>query len=711
MDDILDPADHEELGQRVEESEFATALLHRSRDVIRRLRLGAPQLNDDNSLDSNTVAEYLDNTLPPEQVIDFERVCLESDLHLAEVVSCHQILTLVLGEPAEIDEKLRGRMHQIVRPVEAIESQPMASPAIPDELAVESTFSDRASARPRDKPEIPDYLRAASRSRAQRAAVVVAAIAAAAVAAAAWVWWPNPDDSVARRPVQIQETPPPLTGSPNGAETNLLDPATDLPSATPNGVGDPAAFPPPAPANDEPLQYPAGMTPADATETAPFPVGPQNGDTADPATPSAPFPDGSTAAPEADTVPLEGFPPLSPDPLQENPAAASARAAVYSGAGTEVLLRFDAARGAWYRLPTGASIARGDRLLALPTFRPSLTLSSLVTLHLAGGSQIGFVDDSETPIPTVELVHGRVVLLNTGVSGSRVRLILGGRLCEIAFGDDPATVGVELRRELAPGDDPQSAMAQVRVDVYAADGSFLWRADGEAVDVQAPLAWRLAADPAEGAPAAEIPPWLATEQVTDLEARARVPLAQGLDFATNPDTARSVNLSLSELVGSRRLEVRSLAAESSIYIGEFGPFIRALGDVDQRSYWSEHIATLRQALALGPDVAAQIQQAFVRESTQDAEILYRMVWGYNREQLQQGALKELIDLLEHERLEVRVLAFENLSVITGKRLNYFPSDSIMERQASIRTWRERLDRGELEVVFPPPAPPAPAATE
>jgi len=84
QDDVLEPADMDEIRQKVESSEFASSLASRIHDVTRRLRLRAPKVvGRGMGHDPNTVAEYLDNTLAAERVPNFEKVCLESDVHLA----------------------------------------------------------------------------------------------------------------------------------------------------------------------------------------------------------------------------------------------------------------------------------------------------------------------------------------------------------------------------------------------------------------------------------------------------------------------------------------------------------------------------------------------------------------------------------------------------------------------------------------------------
>src|SRR5713226_2830642 len=130
LDDTLEPAQAKLIGQKVAESEAAQELIGRIKQVTRRRRLTTPPLTGPGAkFDPNTIAEYLDNVLPGEQVAELEETCLASDVHLAEVSACHQVLTLFLGEPALVPPTARQRMYGLIQGREAIPNRKVSAPA------------------------------------------------------------------------------------------------------------------------------------------------------------------------------------------------------------------------------------------------------------------------------------------------------------------------------------------------------------------------------------------------------------------------------------------------------------------------------------------------------------------------------------------------------------------------------------------------------
>ena len=118
LDDTLSPGEVREIGKQVNESPFAKDLVERISKVTRQRRLTVPPWGGADGTDPNLVAGYLDNELDPEQVAEFERKCLTSDVHLSEVASTHQILSLI-GQKAKVPTEARQRMYHLVKGREA----------------------------------------------------------------------------------------------------------------------------------------------------------------------------------------------------------------------------------------------------------------------------------------------------------------------------------------------------------------------------------------------------------------------------------------------------------------------------------------------------------------------------------------------------------------------------------------------------------------
>jgi len=114
LDNALEADDNASIAAKLRDSEFAASLVKRIVSCIASDRIGAASpIATSTADDANRIGEYLDSVLSSEQVAEIERICLESESHLAEVASCHQILTIVLGNPAEISPSLRGRIYEL----------------------------------------------------------------------------------------------------------------------------------------------------------------------------------------------------------------------------------------------------------------------------------------------------------------------------------------------------------------------------------------------------------------------------------------------------------------------------------------------------------------------------------------------------------------------------------------------------------------------
>ena len=135
LDDTLEPSQAKIIGQKVAESDQARELMEHIKQVTRRRRITTPPANGaGGKFDPNTIAEYLDGAVTAEQAGEVEQVCLESDVHLAEVAACHQILALVLGEPALVPPTAKMRMYGLVKGPESIPfRKPVSLPSLSGE--------------------------------------------------------------------------------------------------------------------------------------------------------------------------------------------------------------------------------------------------------------------------------------------------------------------------------------------------------------------------------------------------------------------------------------------------------------------------------------------------------------------------------------------------------------------------------------------------
>ncbi|MDH3716569.1 MAG: hypothetical protein OES79_00485 [Planctomycetota bacterium] len=755
LDNILEPNDRSNLEEKIKESEFARSLMERIQRVSVQSDLGAPPVAGRGvGRDASSVAEYLDNTMAPEQIQEFERICLESDIHLAEVTCCHNVLTIVLGQPAKVSAVLRERMYRlnegtVIGLPEELNDQPEDErelaeepPELPMSTAAESALASGPAEsaatdirKPSPKtPSVQDQPEPSSDSRFWIAMALTAVIAAALMGVLLKVFdRPSAD----RAPTTVGEfakkdqdaapsdVSPPQASPDNGeAATSPLDnppPLDDTPPATdaaapPKTAADDAADAPPTvddvPAVDAPPPtdaVAADSAPAASAEPAAAATEPE------PMAVEQPMADAPEDTAPKDVVPDTAEPPGGDALAKANGAVEPPLAATDESAATDadettatdppasapvivgrllshdqVLLRTDAAMDVLTRLPAQSPLNIGDRLISLPAFRPMISATS-TTIELEGGSSIELMGVDAGRVPQVAIHYGQVIIRSLATPNTRLRLRLGQQAGTLAFDTADSAVGIEVRPYLTAGSDPENSPPTHAVDLYVVQGKVTWKTPQSQQSHEAPARVMLSRHPFEPSGGDAQPDWLKRSTLTALDKRGITEIEQRL----RPD--RSVTLSLSELAEHRRWEIRRLALRGCAHVAYFDPLVKALRDKDVYAQWYDlFVPQLTAAVARGPAIAAKVRKTFEKTRGESAPELYRMLWGYSREDLIAGGeAKKLVGYLDHEELDFRVLSFGNLRQLTELGLNYRPQDNQLQRKQSVQRWAKKADKDEI----------------
>lgn len=719
LDDVLDSANTQELEHKIEESSFASGLVDRVRDSMRRAQLGAPKVDGRGlGLDANTVSEYLDSTLAHNRVPEFEKVCLESDVHLAEVASCHQILTLVLGEPAQVEAAMRERAYRIghsenrqhkEHPVGSGASAVAVAQADGVRATSEGGHATRVS--PADAQR-PSPLSVKSLVITLLLGFLIAFVAFQSVGVnkvRGWIGL-SPPTEVVQSPSEAPEAVGPETALPASADSP--PPETKEADVPPPVAAESPVTPPsdqikpdlpeetPAPREIVPAEEPSLSTGAEVMEDAAENVVdrplvedgevPLRGDTPMP-------PEGTGVETPGDKEEA------SSEPAEVTAAEPPRLASVgrYISEEEQVLARFDDDAGDWFRVAPHSPLFTGQRVIALPTYRPQLLLSPSIKVTLAGEShlRLGSTDDADGPL--LKLDSGRAIIVPLGDLDAAVRIEVAGRSGAVLFSDADSMLAIEVVNFLPPGQLPELEPAIPVVQIFALSGQVAWQEAGaEAIHVDI---GQVLAMEGTGAPnlfhAEEVPAWVVGKDLAAIDKDAAAELRRVLA------TDRPLSLSLLERTEFRRIEVRSLACRSLCALDMFDPAIKALDGTALRSYWQAQFDALRGAMARSAEAAVKLQRSLEKLTGEDASLTYELLCGFSPDQLAAGGALVLVDALEHERVSTRVLAYENLRRITDKTQLFRPEQPVAQQKGEVMKWRRNLAAGTIVYQHPPRALP------
>ena len=751
LDDILEPAQAREIGEKISESGYASSLVEHIREVMRKRRLGAPEPSGPGiGLDPNSVAEYLDNTLSPEEVADIEKICLESDLHLAEVAACHQVLTIVLGEPVDVPEQTRERMYVLGetrrdKPAAKEDDRKNGESRERVPSVTGTTQPKQEVAKARGYEGVPEYLRPTPVWRR------VGPIVAGLVIGGVWLGmiWSSPslihstsDDGSDAGEQLADASSANTTGSAaeiadgilNGSEVavpgntepeipsnepptnNLLASRENSPS-----IRDLDGFDPPPPADapepgSDSVTTTVAASPGPATPVAPEPVATTTTTTpsatattlprsTEPTTVAAVTPTGTTPVPTTAPATPTATQPPDPAPI-EQPEYQPAPDIMYASRDGAFLIR---TADGWRTMPRRSMVRTGDALAAPEPFSTLLDVTPLgMTIEVFGGTALEVVGSSDEAGLVLRLTQGRVAFQNRSVADpenpATVGVLIGDEVFHLSFSSENAVCGVDVvptePQKFEKGPEVDQFVGNLFVGRGAVNAS-VGKPGGRLLTAPAWLPLTVSVreqmeKAGEDVPILPVPEWL------DLESNRMTPAQRryATRFEKELDPEVPIHLSIPAAVESQVPDLATLAVRCLAVTDHSEQLVEALARADFTEARDAATRAIRQWLPRDPKNGDALRKSLeMNFPAGQVDPIYRLLWGYDETDAQNEATSRiLVDWLKSDSEVIRQLAYFHIYRLTGQRYDYRPNLPKDQRRVAMKRWESHLEKNDGKLL-------------
>ncbi len=664
IDDTLEPQQAREIGQKVAESPPARELIERIRQVVRRRRLSAPEVaSGDANFDANTVAQYLDSSLPDEEISILEEKCLADDQRLAEVASCHQILTLVLGEAAHVPPTARARMYELVRdPVQTARRKERVQGL--GERKITATNHEDADEK---------LLLGLPGGSGGHMRFWTPFLAGCLLVGALVALWMSMGGFGHRELAQLDTS-----------EKGNTEPTPDkkLPDTTPRPA--------------DPVQVPA-KGPEHAAETPPPPVK----DT---------VPDRTPPVVEKPATPAN-LPPTIERPAFTSPAGTRriemGRPTLIAGV-PNMLLEREPSEQVWTRLPPEKGrVWATDQLLVLPGYRAQVQLDCGVQMVLWGS----LPELARSALPLYEtqvtinsqpgldldltLSRGRVVFTNVKKEGpAYIRVRFGPEIWDVTLHEPNSEAALELLASCVPYTGAGSKEApdvDVALLVFKGEVSLREKVQEFLLRANSIVTW----DNGTGASSRpnelpRLPNWyLLKEDISTPAARDTLGALENLGRVT---TTKKLDVALSECLHSTDAATRQLAVRCQAALGDASAMFGAMADEKHPEVRAAGVEGLRHLLAVSPDSSRDLERLAKEKSLNEKQVatIRRLLQGFPTQQwLDPRIQATVVDYLLYDKLIIRQLAYSLLlrSYPEGQKIGYDPAGDLRKREHACEEWK------------------------